>query len=135
MKAQDPQSTKTLTCPFDKDEPRGEFIITTALPVSSRNQFMDIFVEQAAVLQKGERNSIVETHKHYRELVRLGLKGTVNVYDSGGKGLIINGHPSDETLNHLAEVRLPGSGWDNVLNWLANEIWRANTLQDEEKKE
>jgi hypothetical protein len=135
MKAQDPQSTKVITCPFDKDTPKAEFTISTSLPVGVRNRFMDIFMDVSKKITEEENVKTSELYGHYRELVKVGLKGLVNVYDPTGKTLAVNGTVSDEVLNHLSEMKIAGSGFDNIINWLGTEVWRANTLQEEEKKE
>lgn len=134
MRAQDPQSTKSITCPFDPDEPKGEFIISTGLPVSLRNRFMDVFMEISRRLTDEDSVKTTELYGHYRELVKVGLKGLTNIYDSKGNSISVNGSVPDTVLDALAEMRLPGSGFDNVINWLGTEIWKANTLQEEEKK-
>lgn len=135
MKAQDPQSTKTITCPFDSDEPKAGFTISTALPVSVRNRFMDVFMDVAKRLQDEDTVKTAELYNHYRELVKAGLKGLENVFDPKGMALKVNGTVPDDVLNHLSEIKFPGSGFDNAVNWLGAEIWKANTLQEEEKKD
>ena len=135
MKAQDPQDTKSITCPFDKDSLKAKFTVSTALSVGVRNRFMDIFMDVARKITDEENIKTAELYTHYRELVKVGLKGIENVFDSKGNTLHVNGTVSDEVLNHLSEMKLQGSGFDNVVNWLGTEIWRANTLQEEEKKD
>jgi hypothetical protein len=135
MKAQDPGSTRVITCPFDKDTPKGEFIISTALPVGTRNTFMDVFMDLSRKFSEEDPVKTAELYAHYRELVKAGLKGMKNLFTPDGKALSVNGTVSDEVLGHLSEMRLFGSGFDNVVNWLGTEIWKANTLQDEEKKD
>jgi hypothetical protein len=134
MKAQDPQSTKDITCPFDTDEPRAVYTISTALPVGVRNKFMDVFMDVARKVRGDEQVKTSELYSHYRELVKVGLKAVQNVYDGKGNTVVLNGSVSDAVLDTLAEVRLIGSGFDNLVNWLGTEIWNANTLQEEEKK-
>lgn len=134
MRAIDPGATQTIICPFDKDTPPAEFVISTALSVGVRNRFMDTFMSLAGRYRDEEQVTTTELYKEYRELVRLGLRGMANVYDSTGKALVVNGSVTDEILNHLSELRISESGYDNVINWLGAEIWRANTVSDAEKK-
>jgi len=134
MKAQDPQSTKTITCPFDSDEPKASFTISTALPVAVRNRFMDTFMDVAKKLNKEEDVKTSELYSHYRELVKVGLKSMTNVYDPKNNLIPMSGVVTDQILDVLSEIKLQGSGFDNLINWLGTEVWKANTLQDEEKK-
>jgi hypothetical protein len=134
MKAQDPQSTKDITCPFDKDSPQAVFTISTALPVAVRNRFMDVFMEVARRISDDDSVKTSDLYGHYRELVKVGLKKVENVYDSKNNQITINGSVSDADLNLLSEITFKGSGFDNAVNWLGAEIWKANTLAEEEKK-
>jgi len=132
MRAQDPQGTKDITCPFDTEEPKAVFTISTSLPVAIRNRFMDVFME-LGTRAKEKPATVSESYGHYREIVKVGLKGLVNTYGGKGNAITMNGHVTDEVLDSLSEIRLK-TGFDNLVNWLGSEIWKANTLADEEKK-
>lgn len=132
MKAQDPTSTKDITCPFDTEEPKAVFTISTALPVSVRNRFMDVFMGLSSRVKENPA-TVSETYGHYREMVKIGLRGVQNLYAGKGQAITVNGSVSDEVLDSLSEIRIK-TGFDNLVNWLGSEIWKANTLRDEEKK-
>lgn len=134
MRMTDPKAVKTVVCEFDTSDDKATFDVTAALPVNERNRFMDTFQEVAKKNTAGETLKISELHTIYRDLVKVGLKKISGVYTSAGGAVTMNGHVSDEVLNQLAEVRLEGTGFDNLINWLGTEIWKANTLQEDDKK-
>jgi hypothetical protein len=134
MKALNPNAVKTITCPFDTDEPKAEFDISVALPHRVRVDLLDKVKGLAADIIEGE-SVPSEMHEFLRMCAKAGLRGVRNVYGRSGKLVSVNGQgATDEILDDLAEVRIKALDFDNLVNWLGSEVWKENQLPEEEKK-
>lgn len=134
MRAASPTSVKVLTCPYDTEEPKAEFTISLSIPYGVRNELLDEFSEMSEVLTKGGSSKPSKLYSVFRKVVKSGLKGFKGLYGRGGDVLSMNGQVTDQLLDELSEIKLPGTGFENIINWLGSEIWAANTLPEQEKK-
>ena len=134
MKALNPNAVKTITCPFDADEPKAEFDIAVALPYKVRVDLLDSAQGIAVDVLEGETTPS-ELHAFLRKCAKAGLRAVRNVYGPSGSIVTINGQGvTDAVIDELSEVRIKVSDFDNLVNWIGSEIWKANQLDDTEKK-
>lgn len=134
MKALNPNAVKTITCPFDTDEPKAEFDISIALPHKVRVNLLDSARGIAVDVLEGETVPS-ELHDFLRSCAKVGLRGVRGVYGPGGSLVTMNGQgATDAILDELSEVRIKIADFDNLVNWLGSEVWKANQLDETEKK-
>lgn len=123
-----PNQLKTVECPFDHDEPKVTITFISSMDYDTRNQFYEM-------RQELDEESVMSAAKtFYRAVVKKCLQKIENV-QVDQIPLTINGQgATDEVMDALQEVRIPGSGFDNLLSWAGSVIWSANTLDEEAKK-
>ena len=133
LKSLSVNSTRTITCPYETEEPKAEFTIADMLPLNIRTELKDGYSDfekgadgrSKASFRFGSRNI---------EIVRHGLKGLKNLEGEDGKPVELKQVTRDgrlviaeETLQALS-IPLMQDGFDTLIDWLAGEIWSANTV-------
>lgn len=119
---------KTITCPFETEEPKVEFTIDVNLPKALLAALAEKHAEREHGFRFGAR---------FQDLVRYGLKGVKNLRDGAGNPIESRAAAdeegrlvvSEETLQALSIPLLEG-GHDTIIDWLGMEIYKANTIAE-----
>lgn len=133
-------STRLITCPYDDPESPAEFEIADMLPVAIRAELRDNY---SGFERNGDGpKSIARFSFAARniEIVRYGLRSVKNLEDATGKPVelrtsVKQGRAvlTDASIELLA-IPLLKDGYDTLIDWLADQIWKANSVSEEDRK-
>ncbi|GEM_PF-3926507 len=127
-----PNQKGTVTCPFDNTTSPAKFEILECMDVDKRLEINSLLQNVKSESGEFDSRKMMEFHKL---VIKKGLLGLHNVLNVDGNPIVMNGEGvTDETLADLFEVRLPGSGYENLASWLGGEIWKRTSLTEDAKK-
>jgi hypothetical protein len=131
-------ATHVITCPWDSTDPKTEFLVADCLPLGIRSELKDNFSTWERASGAQTVTTKMRSAARNVEIVRHGLKGLKDFTRADGKPFVLNliqkgafTEVPDEALQELA-IPLMQEGYDTVIDWLADEIWKASKLQKAE---